>query len=184
MKSDPQENSHPPLAHSPIIHPIVEPLTKDHQCRKFRCGDNELDMYLIRFALQNHQAGGGRTFVLVESGERRVMGYYTLSMSNVEFEFLPEEDRERLPKYPIPAERISKLARDLTLKGHDFGSFLLLDAFRNIMKAAEWIGARVVEVDAKNERAKEFYRQFGFREFTDTPLHLYLPLSKIKDLNL
>jgi hypothetical protein len=35
----------------------------------------------------------------------------------------------------------------------------------------------VIEVDAKDESARAFYSQFGFRSLVDDQLHMYLPME-------
>ena len=37
-------------------------------------------------------------------------------------------------------------------------------------------------VDAKNDRAKEFYERYGFIAFAGAPRRLYLPLQTFKKL--
>ena len=43
-------------------------------------------------------------------GESLALGYYTIGMSQVKFDSLPEKARRRIPKYPLPAVRVGKLA--------------------------------------------------------------------------
>ena len=47
---------------------------------------------------------------------------------------------------------------------------------------AEQIAVRGVEVDALDEQAETFYRQYGFQRLTDRPLHLYLSMGVIRRL--
>jgi len=50
----------------------------------------------------------------------------------------------------------------------------------------DWLTAEIgsvgVVVDAKHERAQSFYRQFGFVEFPDAPLTMWLPRADIVSL--
>lgn len=75
---------------------------------KFDCGIEELNTYLKRYAKKNDKLGVGRTYVLM--GESLALGYYTIGMSQVKFDSLPEKARRRIPKYPLPAVRVGKLA--------------------------------------------------------------------------
>jgi N-acetylglutamate synthase-like GNAT family acetyltransferase len=46
------------------------------------------------------------------------------------------------------------------------------------------MGIYAVEVYALNESAKQFYLKYGFTPLEDDPLHLYLPMKKIRKLKL
>ena len=39
------------------------PLLKTHKVDRFNCGNDQLNEYLVRFALTNHQSGAARTYV-------------------------------------------------------------------------------------------------------------------------
>jgi len=148
--------------------------------KEFLCGVKELDEYLKRFARNNHKKGIGKTFVLLE--EEHVIGFYTISMANVEFNNIPDNLRLSLPKYPIPAARIGRLAVDSRFQGKHLGRILLIDALERIREASRSIAAHAVIVDAKNEKAKQFYEHFGFTSYKDEPLSLYLPMATVENL--
>src|SRR5580700_6117549 len=62
------------------------PLTKHHDRAVFDCGDNDLNIYLQRYARQNHDSGGAKCFVAVPADEpARVLGFYTLSPASIEY---------------------------------------------------------------------------------------------------
>lgn len=42
-----------------------EPITRHHDRASFDCGSPELNTYLARYARQNHESGGAKTFVAV-----------------------------------------------------------------------------------------------------------------------
>ena len=105
--------------------------------------------------------------------------YYTLSAGNIGFESLDPGLRERLPKYPIPVARIGRFAVDRTVQGQGLGRLLLKDGLLRITSLSTQIGITAVVVDAKHEKAKRFYQRFGFVEFQDAPLSLYLSLQTV-----
>ena len=150
------------------------------QYKSFSCGTDALDEYLKRYAKGNHRKNIGKTFVLLFEDE--VAGYYTLSMGNVEFQFIPKNWQARLPKYPIPVARIGRLAVNSKAKGQGLGKFLLIDAFHRIWNASSSIAAFAIIVDAKDLNAVAFYRHFGFIPFDNQPLTLFLPLSSLEEL--
>ncbi len=158
-------------------------LEKLHKRDLFDCGEPELNEYLKKYARQNSDKGIARAFVAMpDDGSNRILGYYTLSSSHIGFEELPDTYRKRMPRYPIPAIRLGRLAVDQSMQGHGLGGILLIDALYRSLRVAEEIAVKVVIVDAKHEQAKQFYRHFGFVELVDKPLNLFLPVETIKGL--
>ena len=57
-----------------------EALTRHHDRAEFDCGVPALNQYLRRYARQNHDRGGAKTFVAVApQAPEVVLGYYTIS---------------------------------------------------------------------------------------------------------
>lgn len=148
--------------------------------KNFSCGTQELDDYLKRFAKYNHKKNIGKTFVLLEADA--VIGLYTISMASIEFQSIPESLRKNLPRYPIPAARIERLAVDTKHQRKQLGRILLIDALDRIRQAAQVIAAHAVIVDAKNDKAKKFYENLGFIPYQDLSMSLYLPMLTVEEL--
>lgn len=161
----------------------IEHLTKDHDRALFDCGELSLNNYLQRLALQNDTRRLGRTFVAVEQGQKRVLGYYTLASGRVDFQAVPDS-KKLPPNLPVPVVLLGRLAVDLSTQGTGLGSTLLLHALWRCQQLGEYTGVYAVEVDALHERAKAFYEKFGFVALLDNPLHLYLPMKTIEALGL
>jgi hypothetical protein len=69
-----------------------EPIARHHDRNAFDCGARELNEYLRRYARQNHESGGAKTFVAVSTeSQTRVLGYYSLSPGAIEFARVPEQ---------------------------------------------------------------------------------------------
>lgn len=147
--------------------------------KEFYCGNSELDTYLKEFARQNHKKGIGKSFVAFD--EDRVVGYYTLSLSCVEFVEIPIDHNRGIPKYPVPVAKIGRLAVDVQFQGKKIGTVLLIDALKKILEASKTVAAYAVVVDAKNDSAKRFYDGFGFIAYKGD-LSLYLPMKTITKL--
>jgi ribosomal protein S18 acetylase RimI-like enzyme len=162
----------------------VEELTAAHDCSGFSCGRPSLDEFLLKYARQNQKTGVSRTFVASNPGERIVRGYYSLSAGAVVPIDVPEEQRKRLPKYPVPVAHLGRLAVDVKSQGQRLGEFLLIDALRRIQTAADSIGIHAVEVVALDDVAKGFYSKYGFSELLDDPHHLYLSMKTVRKLGL
>jgi GNAT superfamily N-acetyltransferase len=154
-----------------------EPIGGHHRVASFDCGEEALNAYLRKFALGNHQAGYARTFVTCDR-EQTVLGYYTLTASQVLHEAASERLAKGAARHPIPVALLARLAVDKTAQGRRLGQSLLLDAIRRIQHVSESVGIRALLVHAKHERASEFYRHFaGFEPLPGDPLALYLLLK-------
>jgi GNAT superfamily N-acetyltransferase len=158
----------------------VERLEKSHQRGDFCCGKQSLDQFLQQLVGQYERRKLGRTFVAVRSGEKRVVGYYTLASSCVSFQNLPENAAKRLPKHPVPVVLLARLAIDQTVQGLGLGKRLLTDALRRCLELSDTLGIYAVEVDAIDEGARQFYEKFGFVSLEDDSCHLYLPIKTIE----
>ena len=84
-----------------------------------------------------------------------------------------------MPRQPVPVVLVARLAVDATVQGCGVGAFLLADAMRRTLAAADVIAVRAMLVHAKDDAARGFYRRFGFVPSPSDPLHLML---LIKDL--
>ena len=82
----------------------------------------------------------------------------------------------------MPVIRIGRLAVDQTMQGKGVGDSLLMDALYRSLKFSKEVGIFAVVVDAKHDKAKAFYLKYGFSEFHDEPLELFLPVKTILDL--
>jgi GNAT superfamily N-acetyltransferase len=116
--------------------------------------------------------------VSVEKSES-VLGFYSLSATSIDVDILPSDIRKKLPRYPTPMARLSRLAVDKSMQGKGLGEFLLTDSLQRCVTIAKEMGLFSVLVDAKHEKAKAFYQRYGFRELVNHPLTLFLPIKTI-----
>jgi len=158
---------------------VLEILIKKHDRSNFDCGEPDLNQYLKKFARQNIEKNLSKTFVAIVP-PNKIIGFYSFSAGSVGFETLPQELYKNLPKYPIPIVRLSRLAVDKTVQGKGLGEGLLMDAFQRCVNFSKEIGIFGLIVDAKHEKAKKFYLQYGFHELTNQPLTLFIPTKTIK----
>lgn len=162
---------------------VVEPLAGRHDRTRFDCGSAALDQYLKRHARQDAQRFVAAPFVLVEPPDTRVLGYYTLSASNVDTSQIAQDLAKKLPRYPqLPVTLIGRLAVDARVKGQRLGEFLLMDALHRSLQHAAEISAMAVVVDAKDEAAAAFYRHFDFVPLQASARRLYLPMKTVASL--
>jgi ribosomal protein S18 acetylase RimI-like enzyme len=153
---------------------VIEPLGKHHDRARFSCGQPDLDDWFRSRASQDEKRNVARVFVAV-SPDLGVLGFYSLSSLSLSLESLPEDIARKLPRYgAIPAALIGRLARDERARGRGVGELLLADAVQRILGAGRSVAVFAIVVDAKDERAAEFYRGFGFRVFPLQPRRLFL----------
>lgn len=155
----------------------IEALAKGHDRRTFSCGVEALDLYLRRFARQHADAHISRTYVAVRSAT--VHGFYSLAMSGIRRENLPDKYLDRFPNFPLPVARLARLAVDLNHQRQGLGELLLADALQRCLHISESIGMLGVIVDAKDERARGWYERYEFERLPDAPLTLWLPTAAI-----
>lgn len=154
----------------------AEPLASRHRKAEFSCGVPVLDDYLRTRASQDMRRFSAAVFVMGPDSEPdRIAGYYTLSAFSTELDSLPEAVAKHLARYSsVPSLRIGRLARDLSFPG--LGSFLLADALARCVRQSDEIGAALIVVDAKDDRAKRFYEKHGFVSLAAAPSRLVLPM--------
>lgn len=165
----------------------IERISKHHERDEFDCdassndaGNKALNAFLIKYARQNADKGLGRTYVATRTGEKRVLAYYTLASGAVAFDTLPEEERKRLPRYPVPVALIARLAVDKSEQGKGLGAALLMHALFTVVRVAEEMGIHAVAVKAKNQAAHRFYGKYGFESLLDDRLHMYVSLEAVR----
>ena len=146
--------------------------------KKFDCGSEVLNEFLSRYSFKNDILGIGKTFVAFNKNED-VIGYFTLAAAQVLFEDIPDNYRAKLPRYPIPALRIARLAVGKNLQGKGIGKWLLTQAFIKIIHVAEITGLYFIIVDAK-ETSKSFYEHYGFIKFNDKELSYFLTVDTVR----
>ena len=157
---------------------VFEPLTASHGVSKFTCGKQPLDDYLRKHALANQNASAARTYVAIMDG--MVIGFYTLTAAQVERESAPQRVGKGLAKYPVPVILLARLAVHSDWQRKGVGPALLKNALLRAMQAADLVGARAVEVHAKDDEARSFYEHFDFLPSPVDQLHLFLLMKDIK----
>lgn len=156
-------------------------LDKSFDREPFDCGVAPLNAFLKSRARQSQNKGFNRTYVAIAENDPRktIVGYYAVSMGQIELNSLPDESRKSLPRHPIPVGRIGRLAIDKSMQGKGLGREVLVDALKRVRDASKIVGAFAVIVDAKNESAKRFYQKYGFLPLADDPMTLFLAIGSI-----
>ncbi len=155
-----------------------QPLASIHRLDDFACGETSLDDWLKRRALANHLSGASRTFVAV-GADNRVHGYYAMAAGAVTHQTATSAIRRNMPD-PVPVMVLARLAVDQQAQGAQLGAALLQDAVKRAIVVSQNAGVRALLVHAINERAKQFYEHYGFRESPLNPMTLMLRLRADK----
>ncbi len=154
------------------------PLGKNHDRDAFDCGEDSLNLYLKRYARQNHERGGAKCFVAAPlESPARILGFYTLSPASIEFASAPAIVARGLGRYEIPVYRLGRLAVDRSVQRRGLGGRLLLRAAERCILVAQQAGGVALLIDAKDDGAAQWYESYGAVRLNDAPLSLVLPFS-------
>ena len=156
----------------------IEKLQRGHAVDSFDCGREALNRFLIRYALQNQQAGASQTYVAV--ADEKIVGYYTLVVGHVEYSDAPERLTKGLARHPVPIMLLARLAIAISWQGKGLGAGLLKDAMLRTLQAADIAGIRAFAVHAKDDQAKAFYEHFDFVASPVDPYHLFRLLKDLR----
>jgi GNAT superfamily N-acetyltransferase len=156
------------------------PIGKQHDRASFDCGEPALNLYIARYARQNHESGGAKTFIAVPTGEpSRILGFYSLSPASLDYMRTPPVVARRLARYDVPVFRMGRLAVDRTVQGLGLGGALLIAAGKRCMAVAEQVGGVGLLIDAKHDQAARWYESYGAIRLDDAPLSLVLPFATL-----
>jgi GNAT superfamily N-acetyltransferase len=157
-----------------------EALSRRHDRAGFDCGVPALNEYLQRYARQNHESGGAKTFVAVPpESPTTILGYYTIAPGAIDFGKVPAPAKKGLGRYEVPVFRLGRLAVSLAGQRQGLGGELLVAAGERALAVAEAVGGVALAIDAKDDRAARWYERFGALRLLDDPLKLILPLATI-----
>lgn len=164
----------------------IRVLKPDDDRSGFTSGDSDLDRFFQKYAAQNQfRHHVGTTYVAVIDGV--IAGFATVSAASISVDDIPEKLRRRLPRYPLPALRLARLAVDQRRQHQGIGQRLLRAVFSLAHEMAARVGCVGVLVDAV-PNAVEYYRRYGFEELEilegalgdrPAPVSMFLPLASI-----
>jgi GNAT superfamily N-acetyltransferase len=155
---------------------LFELLGPQHKRAAFSCGVEALDRYFREQASQDVRRRVTACYVALEAATGAIAGYYTLAAGSVLLSDLPDAVVKRLPRYPaVPVARVGRLAVAFTHQGRKLGAAMLWDAALRATRSEVAVFALVV--DAKDDKAAEFYTHHGFVALSAGPRQLFLPLT-------
>lgn len=153
-----------------------ESLSSKHRLEGFDCGKPSLNDWLLRYARQAQSSGSAKTFVVAD--QDRVVGYFSLTVGQVDALEAPERLRQGMGQYPLPVVLLARLAVSNSDQGRGIGFGLLQDAIRRTLMIAEQAGIRAMLTHPLDDEAERFYCRFGF---VASPLRTGQLLLLLKD---
>lgn len=139
-------------------------LSKEHNKNDFFCEEENLNIFLKKYARQKHEQNLSKTYVWPDD-HNNVMAYITIAYDTVDLSGLNEVPNElgRSAKESIPVIYLLMLARDKTYKGKKTGRILLLEAIKMTYNASKIAGIKGLFLTAANEEvAEKFYDKIEF----------------------
>ncbi len=158
----------------------IEKLQPHHAVEAFDCGQDALNRFLQKHALQNQHSGGSQTYVGLAA--ETILGYYELAVGSVEQDHAPERIKKGIARYSIPIMLLARLAVDLHWQKQGVRAGLLKDVMLRTLQAAAIAGIRALVVHDKDARARTFYERFDFLPSPSDPLHLFLLLKDVRGI--
>lgn len=156
---------------------VIEPLVAHHDRTSFDCGNEALNRYIREQAGQDIRRSIARAFVAVSVDDpHRILGFFTLSATSVTASHLPPEVAKRLPRHPVPAALLGRLAVDRSAARRGLGGVLLADTVERTLAAAETLAIAVVVVDPIDDAARSFYATHGLRSLEGPERRMFLTL--------
>lgn len=159
---------------------VIRPLDSAHNKLAFDCSSEPLNTYLNKQANQDIKRRISRVFVATSAVEPNdILGFYTLSSLSIELNQLPTGLARKLPRHPIPAALLGRLAVSSAHQSYGIGKMLLVDAIKRTLTVSSEIAIYAMVVDAKDEQARNFYVKYGFSSLTEDNRRLFLPLKSL-----
>ena len=106
------------------------------------------------------------------------MGYFSLTVGQIDTLEAPERVRRGMGQYPIPLVILARLAVDIDHQKRGLGVSLLQEAIRRTLAVAGHAGIRALLTHPIDAEADAFYRRFGFEP---TPLQERQLILLLKD---
>ena len=144
------------------------PLAEDDDRTLFDCGRESLNIWFRRHAWSNQTSGASRINVIVDAASGRIVGYVTLSASQIERAFLPKPQQRNRPD-PVPVMLLGQLAVDKDFQKQGHAVSLLLFALKSALRASEIVGCMGVITHPLDDGVRGFYARWGFQDLPFDP---------------
>jgi ribosomal protein S18 acetylase RimI-like enzyme len=75
---------------------------------------------------------------------------------------------------------LARLAVSKDWQRQGFGKLMMTEAMQRVINVSQHVGLIGFLVDAKNDNARCYYQQYGFIEFHNQSLKLFLPIKTLE----
>ena len=158
---------------------LPRPLVDTDDRAAFDCGRDTLNMWFRRHAWNNHVEGSSRVNVICDAASGAVVGYVTLSASQIERAFLPKAQQRNRPD-PLPVTLLGQLAVHKSWQGQRHAASLLSFALTTAQRAAVAVGSIGVITHPIDDAVRGFYADWGFEDLPFDPRRAML--VRMKDI--
>lgn len=147
----------------------------------FTCGVTRIDNFLKNSASGFIKDDNGRIYAALEREGGRLVGFYAIGPHAIDVSALnPDMVKRGLRADKLPVFYLSMIGTHADVQSKGVGTYLLADAFKRCLGAADTIGGRFVVLDAINERAAAMYARFGFASLVSQPDRMLISIAKLR----
>jgi GNAT superfamily N-acetyltransferase len=158
----------------------IEILDRSHVLNAFDCGEEQLNKFLLSFALTANRSNQSQTYAALE--DREVIGFYTLVVGEVSHVGAHERLTKGMARHPVPVMVLARMGVAVNYQKRGVGTSLLKHAILRTLDAAKIAGIRAMTVHAKNATLRSFYENFGFEASPTDPLHLFVLIKDLRGM--
>lgn len=151
-----------------------------HDRARFDCGVDELNEWLVTQATQQQRKDNAVTYVALHPDDNSVVGYHSSLTYRLDLDEAAAAYGAGKRRYPVPGLLLARLAVCRSFQGKRLGESLLIHALQNASEVADRVGVEVLVVHAINKDAAAFYGRYGFTQFADHDLRLFMPTKTIR----
>jgi predicted N-acetyltransferase YhbS len=144
------------------------PLVEADDRNLFDCGRESLNNWFRRHAWANQASDVSRVNVIADAASGRIVGYVSLSASQIERAFLPKPQQRNRPD-PVPTMLLGQLAVDKNYQGQGHAVSLLGFALKAALRASGIIGCMGVITHPLDDGVRGFYARWGFQDLPFDP---------------
>lgn len=152
------------------------PLDNKIEIENFDSGNQNLDTWFIKHAKQSGESGSARTYVVFD--DDAPVGYYSLTVGQVEQSEVPKRVAQGMGNHHIPVIILARMAIRQDYQGKSIGRGMFQDAIKRVLMVANEVGVRAIITHPIDDKAGSFYKHFGFE---DSPLRENQLVLLLKD---
>lgn len=159
-------------------------LSEEIDLDSFSCGENEIDIWLHRDALEMQDTGRCVVHVAI-ADDGSIVGFFTLSTHYLQRKSLPDDSRNSLVGGNIPAVLLGRLGVEKRYQHREGatcspqGPLLVREAMLKARTISEVAGCRLLYVQALSADLIPWYQGLGFKSMPSKPTNLFLDIQRV-----